>query len=189
LASRSKRASSNSFILFPPAPPPPVTSNGGRTSDVSYFVICYRPNFILPQTMEHAGHGVDNAPRPAWPVVGTIGTWQKKKRSGARSGLREGAWHLAPPVVPQEHHDSGGYSPTDQGMKEIWKDIEGYEGSYQVSCLGRVRSVPRKIARRGVGLQTFNSQIIRAFPLPHRHHLSLRLRKNGVVKITLFIAL
>lgn len=30
-------------------------------------------------------------------------------------------------------------------MQEIWKDIEGYEGSYQVSNLGRVRSLTRKV--------------------------------------------
>lgn len=30
-------------------------------------------------------------------------------------------------------------------MKEIWKDIEGYEGIYQVSNLGRVRSLDRKV--------------------------------------------
>lgn len=29
-------------------------------------------------------------------------------------------------------------------MEEIWKDIEGYEGLYQVSNLGRVKSLPRK---------------------------------------------
>lgn len=29
-------------------------------------------------------------------------------------------------------------------MNEIWKDIEGYEGLYQVSNLGRVKSLPRK---------------------------------------------
>jgi len=28
-------------------------------------------------------------------------------------------------------------------MEEIWKDIAGYEGKYQVSNLGRVRSLPR----------------------------------------------
>lgn len=28
---------------------------------------------------------------------------------------------------------------------EIWKDIEGYEGIYQVSSLGRVRSLDREI--------------------------------------------
>ena len=26
-------------------------------------------------------------------------------------------------------------------MEEIWKDIKGYEGKYQVSNLGRVRSL------------------------------------------------
>lgn len=29
-------------------------------------------------------------------------------------------------------------------MKEIWKDIENYEGLYQVSNFGRVRSYPNK---------------------------------------------
>lgn len=30
-------------------------------------------------------------------------------------------------------------------MEEIWKDIEGYEGYYQVSNLGRVKSLDRKV--------------------------------------------
>lgn len=29
-------------------------------------------------------------------------------------------------------------------MEEIWKDIDGYEGLYQVSNLGRVKSFPKK---------------------------------------------
>ena len=29
-------------------------------------------------------------------------------------------------------------------MKEIWKDIDGYEGMYQISNLGRVKSLERK---------------------------------------------
>jgi hypothetical protein len=29
-------------------------------------------------------------------------------------------------------------------MEEIWKDIEGYEGKYQVSSLGRVKALPTK---------------------------------------------
>lgn len=32
-------------------------------------------------------------------------------------------------------------------MEEIWKDIEGYEGYYQVSSFGRVRSVDRHDSR------------------------------------------
>ena len=30
-------------------------------------------------------------------------------------------------------------------MNEIWKDIKGYEGQYQVSNMGRVKSLPRKV--------------------------------------------
>ena len=32
-------------------------------------------------------------------------------------------------------------------MEEIWRDIAGYEGSYQVSNMGRVRSLDRKDGR------------------------------------------
>lgn len=34
-------------------------------------------------------------------------------------------------------------------MEEIWKDIEGYEGLYQVSNLGRVHSLYRNIILKG----------------------------------------
>ena len=34
---------------------------------------------------------------------------------------------------------------------EIWKDIEGYEGLYQVSNCGRVRSVKRTVWNSGKG--------------------------------------
>ena len=33
--------------------------------------------------------------------------------------------------------------------KEIWKDIQGYEGMYQVSSHGRVRSLDRIVEREG----------------------------------------
>ncbi len=33
-------------------------------------------------------------------------------------------------------------------MKEIWKDIKGYKGSYQISNLGRVKSLPRTILHK-----------------------------------------
>ena len=35
----------------------------------------------------------------------------------------------------------------DVGPVEIWADIKGYEGRYQVSTLGRIKSLPRN--RRG----------------------------------------
>ena len=34
-------------------------------------------------------------------------------------------------------------------MEEIWVDIKGYEGLYQVSNLGKVRSVDREVIRNG----------------------------------------
>jgi len=38
-------------------------------------------------------------------------------------------------------------------MKETWKDIKGYEGSYQVSNLGRVRSLDRMVKHKKEGLR------------------------------------
>lgn len=37
------------------------------------------------------------------------------------------------------------YQPPQErsNMKEIWKDIKGYEGLYQVSNLGRIKSLPK----------------------------------------------
>ena len=34
-------------------------------------------------------------------------------------------------------------------MEEIWRDVKGYEGFYQVSNIGRVRSIKRKICTKG----------------------------------------
>ena len=31
-------------------------------------------------------------------------------------------------------------------MEEVWKDVEGYEGKYQVSNMGRVRSLDMVVA-------------------------------------------
>lgn len=44
-------------------------------------------------------------------------------------------------------------------MEEIWKDISGYEGIYQVSSLGRVRSLDR-IGRQG---RFLHGQILRGY--------------------------
>jgi hypothetical protein len=55
-------------------------------------------------------------------------------------------------------------------MKETWKDIEGYEGLYQISKKGRVKSLRRK--RRP------QDKILR--PLKHPDdRLSIRLYRNG----------
>lgn len=35
---------------------------------------------------------------------------------------------------------------------EIWRDIKGYEGLYQISNLGRVKSLDRIVERSRVGV-------------------------------------
>lgn len=44
-------------------------------------------------------------------------------------------------------------------MNEIWKDVVGYEGYYQISNLGRVKSVERYCRNKLVGLQLVKEKI------------------------------
>ena len=55
-------------------------------------------------------------------------------------------------------------------MKEIWKDIEGYEGSYQVSNLGRIKNIKFKTQR-----------ILKQRQLADGH-LTIGLCKNNSIK-------
>lgn len=45
--------------------------------------------------------------------------------------------------------------------EEIWKDIPGYEGLYQVSTLGRVKSLGRKIVRNNGRVFTIKEKILK----------------------------
>jgi len=47
---------------------------------------------------------------------------------------------------------------------EEWRDIPGYEGLYQVSNLGRVKSLARSIVRGNGYKQTFKERILRPGP-------------------------
>lgn len=44
---------------------------------------------------------------------------------------------------------------------EIWKDIEGYEGLYQISTLGRVKSLERLILRNNGRFQKIKERILK----------------------------
>lgn len=46
-------------------------------------------------------------------------------------------------------------------MEEIWKDIEGYEGEYQVSNFGRVKSLPRWIEFSDGRVRFYQEKIIK----------------------------
>lgn len=60
-------------------------------------------------------------------------------------------------------------------VEEIWKDIEGYEGLYQVSDMGRVKSFPRP------GTRTMKPRILK-LSIEKKGYVKLNLRKNNRVK-------
>ena len=46
-------------------------------------------------------------------------------------------------------------------MQEIWKDIKGYEGLYQVSNLGRIKSLERKTFGEKYGVHKLKEKILK----------------------------
>ena len=68
---------------------------------------------------------------------------------------------------------------------EIWKDIQGYEGFYQVSNLGRVKSVERdKFLPNGTFHRKKKKKILAPF-LNNKGYSSVKLCKNGKKKAIL----
>lgn len=71
---------------------------------------------------------------------------------------------------------------------EIWKNIEGYNGKYQVSTLGRVRSVERTIINSRGRKQSFKETILRPDHAPNGYervglfHIG-RLKHRRVAKL------
>lgn len=62
-------------------------------------------------------------------------------------------------------------------MEEVWKDISGYEGLYQISNFGRVKSLPRKYKKRYIK----NENIKSPSKLP-KGYLRIGLCKEGKIK-------
>ena len=63
-------------------------------------------------------------------------------------------------------------------MDEIWKDIEGYEGLYQVSNLGRVKALP-KYCFNGKAYFLMNERILKHIVTHNYHYVSLYKDKKG----------
>lgn len=66
-------------------------------------------------------------------------------------------------------------------MTEVWKDIKGYEGLYQVSSIGRVRSLDRTVVYSDGREYFYESKIL----IPYKnnsHYLMVNLCKNGKSK-------
>lgn len=66
-------------------------------------------------------------------------------------------------------------------MKEIWKDIKGYEGLYQVSNLGNVKSMDRFVAQNNNG-KMVNTLYKGKQLKKHKNnkYLNVHLSKNGI---------
>lgn len=62
--------------------------------------------------------------------------------------------------------------------KEVWKDVVGYEGYYQVSNLGRVKSVDRYIEHYRGG-KTFKKGKIKALNVRKDGYVSVQLSKDA----------
>lgn len=65
-------------------------------------------------------------------------------------------------------------------MKEIWKPVKGYEGLYEVSNLGRVRTVPKKRIN-GTNYYIQKSLVMKPQLKSHRYY-GVYLTKNKVHK-------
>ena len=65
-------------------------------------------------------------------------------------------------------------------MKEVWKDIKGYKGRYQISNLGRVKSLKRKVRNRN-GFRVVSERILRG-KIDKDNYKLVDLSKNSIVK-------
>lgn len=67
-------------------------------------------------------------------------------------------------------------------MKEVWKDIEGYEKMYQISNLGNVRSLDRLISHYSGKKRKWKGMILRPAISKATGYLSVVLNKKGKSK-------
>lgn len=66
---------------------------------------------------------------------------------------------------------------------EVWKDIKGYEGLYQVSNLGRVKTLERKIYNNGIKKETLQKEKIMSNKKTNGNgYIIVSLTKNGASK-------
>ena len=61
-------------------------------------------------------------------------------------------------------------------MQEIWKDIKNYEGAYQVSNLGRIRSLTRKVKTFN-GFRTAKGQLLKPLKT-NRNYFRVNLKQS-----------
>lgn len=69
---------------------------------------------------------------------------------------------------------------TDQATGEEWRAVVGYEGLYEVSDLGRVRSMPKEVLRAdGSLMRLHGGNILKPQPI-HKGYVRVLLRGHGL---------
>lgn len=66
-------------------------------------------------------------------------------------------------------------------MEEVWKDVKGYEGFYQVSNIGQVKSLKRKRKSQYGRMATVEERIL-SKQLDKHGYFCVILRKNNIIK-------
>ena len=68
--------------------------------------------------------------------------------------------------------------PSSQATPERWRQVLGFEGLYEVSDMGRVRSLARRVKNAAGSESLLKERIMKASPLS-KGHMHLALRKGG----------
>lgn len=76
-------------------------------------------------------------------------------------------------------------------MTEVWKDIPGYEGKYQASTLGRIRSLDQYVrcGNEGKGIRLRKGKVLRPGPIKTGHlYVAVNGRKGNGVPVHQLVA-
>lgn len=65
-------------------------------------------------------------------------------------------------------------------MEEVWKDIAGYEELYQVSNMGRVKSLDKYVNTKGEGIRLIKGKMLS--PTFSGKYLCINMNKDGILK-------
>lgn len=79
---------------------------------------------------------------------------------------------MIPDIELQTNPYTGNIEP------EIWKDVSDYEGYYQISNYGRIKSTKRTIYRKKMGPKQFCSQLIKTYISKSGYHEVMLHRDN-----------